>query len=222
MRYCKKSKKKLVIILLIIVVIVCSSIFAYFNYVVNPIILSISESKVKSLSAKAVTSAVTEVLASKNIYDELITISTNSDGEIVLIQANSIIINQLTRDLARTSQSKLEIIGSQGINIPLGSFTGLPVFMGRGPDIKLRLLPIGAIQCSYLSEFKAAGINQTIHKIYVNIDSIVNVVLPIANKKIETANQLLICESIIIGKVPEVYLNSNSLGDMMDLIPDRS
>lgn len=213
-----KVKKRLLIFVLIVVFII-TAILLYFNKVVNPIILSITESKIASLSTKAVNSAVSEVLVENNLYEDLVTICTNDAGDVVMIQANSVLINKLSRDLARASQTKLDTIGAQGVSIPMGSFTGMPIFIGRGPEVRLKIMPIGAIQCSFLSEFVQAGINQTNHKIYVNLTATINVVLPVANKQIVSNTQLLICENIIVGKVPEVYLSSSGIKNLMDLIP---
>ncbi len=213
-----KVKKRLLIFVLIVVFII-TAILLYFNKVVNPIILSITESKVASLSTKAVNSAVSEVLVENNLYEDLVTICTNDAGDVVMIQANSVLINKLSRDLARASQTKLDTIGAQGVSIPMGSFTGMPIFIGRGPEVRLKIMPIGAIQCSFLSEFVQAGINQTNHKIYVNLTATINVVLPVANKQIVSNTQLLICENIIVGKIPEVYLSSSGIKNLMDLIP---
>lgn len=213
-----KVKKRLLIFVLIVVFII-TAILLYFNKVVNPIILSITESKVASLSTKAVNSAVSEVLVENNLYEDLVTICTNDVGDVVMIQANSVLINKLSRDLARASQTKLDTIGAQGVSIPMGSFTGMPIFIGRGPEVRLKVMPIGAIQCSFLSEFVQAGINQTNHKIYVNLTATINVVLPVANKQIVSNTQLLICENIIVGKIPEVYLSSSGIKNLMDLIP---
>ena len=213
-----KVKKRLLIFVLIVVFII-TAILLYFNKVVNPIILSITESKVASLSTKAVNSAVSEILVENNLYEDLVTICTNDAGDVVMIQANSVLINKLSRDLARASQTKLDTIGAQGVSIPMGSFTGMPIFIGRGPEVRLKIMPIGAIQCSFLSEFVQAGINQTNHKIYVNLTATINVVLPVANKQIVSNTQLLICENIIVGKVPEVYLSSSGIKNLMDLIP---
>lgn len=213
-----KVKKRLLIFVLIVVFIV-TAILLYFNKVVNPIILSITESKVASLSTKAVNSAVSEILVENNLYEDLVTICTNDAGDVVMIQANSVLINKLSRDLARASQTKLDTIGAQGVSIPMGSFTGMPIFIGRGPEVRLKVMPIGAIQCSFLSEFVQAGINQTNHKIYVNLTATINVVLPVANKQIVSNTQLLICENIIVGKIPEVYLSSSGIKNLMDLIP---
>ena len=215
----KTKVKKRLFIFFFIVVFLITAIFLYFNKIVNPIILSITESKVASLSTKAVNSAVSEVLVENNLYEDLVTICTNDAGDVVMIQANSVLINKLSRDLARASQTKLDTIGAQGVSIPMGTFTGMPIFIGRGPEVRLKVMPIGAIQCSFMSEFVQAGINQTNHKIYVNLTATINVVLPVANKQIVSNTQLLICENIIVGKIPEVYLSSSGIKNLMDLIP---
>ena len=218
-KYRSRRKRNTTLILFFIIIFLIVGILCYINFIVNPIILSIGEAKVKSLATKAVNSAVSEVLFDNYTYDDIITIKSNEQGEITLIQANSLIINKLSRDLASVSQTKLDIIGEQGIGIQLGTLLGIPIFMGKGPEIRLKLNPIGSISCTFSSYFTQAGINQTNHKIYVNINSNLSVVLPITSKQVNNNSQILICESVLVGKVPDVYLNSNSLDNMLDLIP---
>ena len=50
----------------------------------------------------------------------------------------------------------------------------------------------------------------------------VNVVLPTANQKIEVNSEVLVCENIIVGKVPDAFLNSDNLDEMMNLIPQKN
>ena len=152
--------------------------------------------------------------------DKAITITTNDEGDVSLITANSILINRLSKELAKIAQSKIENIGQQGVLVPLGTFSGMPILVGRGPNVKIKLLPIGSISCTFESEFTQAGINQTHHRIYVNVESKVTMILPVENRTISNTVQVLICESIIIGKIPSTYLNSSQLQDMLDLIPD--
>ncbi len=195
-------------------------VFLYLNYVVNPVIIHMSEAKVKSLATKAVGSAIYEIVSGENdIYSGLIKFVYNDSKEIETIQVDSIEINLLTRSLTRLAQSNLEQIGNNGIDIPIGSFSGMPIFVGRGPTVNVKLIPIGSISSSFSSEFTSAGINQTNHKIYVTLTANVSVVLPMANKTIQTSTQVLICESIIIGDIPSTYLNSNSLDEMLNLLP---
>lgn len=194
-------------------------IILYLNYVVNPIILQTSEAQIRSLATKAVGSAIYEIVNQNDIYDNLVKITYDNEGKIRLIQANSIAINFLNRSLTKLAQKNLEQIGVQGIDIPIGSFSGLPIFVGRGPTVNIKLLPVGAISSNFSSEFTTAGINQTNHKIYVNISSNVSIILPTSNQLVTTSTQVLICENIIIGEIPETYLYSDSLDEMLNLIP---
>ena len=190
----------------------------YLNLIVNPVIMTTSESKVRSLTLKAVNSAVAEVVAESVLYNDLISVVTNNEGDIVMMQANSIMINRLSKELVKIAQSKLETIGEQGVRIPIGNFSGMPILVGRGPEVKIRLLPIGSITCSFDSHFTEAGINQTLHRIYVNIEAVVTMIMPLKNRTISNNLQVLISESILIGKIPSTYLKGN-LSDMLDLIP---
>lgn len=221
MKKIRSSNKKIkrISFLFIFVLIICG-IISYFNYVVNPIILQTSQSKVQSMAQKAVSSAIYEVINNSALYDSLITITRDDAGEIQLISSNALQINLLTRELSKNAQSKLELIGETGIKIPIGSFTGMPIFAGRGPSVTVKLLPIGTISSNFISEFTQQGINQTNHRIYVNVVSQVSVILPTYSQKVSTTTQMLICESIIIGKVPETYLKSSSLDEVLNLVPN--
>lgn len=212
-----RKKKKIAIIILVIVLI--NAILIFFGTNINKVVYEYSASKIRALSIKAVNNAVSELVTNKNIYDNLVNISTDNDGKIVLIQANSIQINMLTKDLIKTSQIKLEKIGTDGINIPIGTFSGITLFSGKGPSINIKLIPVGDVSCNFLSEFTKAGINQTLHKLYVTIDTNVNIILPLMNNNVKTSTSILICESIIVGQVPQMYLNSERLDNLLNLVP---
>lgn len=215
-----KNKKKRIIVFILFIVLINFLLF-FVGTNINNIVYDYSESKIRALSVKAVNNAVSELVSNKNIYDNLVNITTDNDGKIVLIQANSIQINMLTKDLIKTSQIKLEKIGVEGINIPLGTFTGITLLNGRGPNINVKLIPVGDVTCSFSSEFLQAGINQTLHKLYVTIDTNVNIILPIKNNTVKTTTSILICESVIVGQIPQVYLNAgtNSLNKLLNLVP---
>ena len=222
---CDKRKKlrlpirfKIGISLFIFVFIVIS-ILIFLNNVVNPVIISTMAAKTRTLSQRAVENAIFETINDTLVYDTLITITRDENGDVVLISTNSLQINLLARELVNIAQDKLEKIGTQGISIPIGTLTGLPIFVGRGPEIKVKMLPIGNITCKFSSEFKEAGINQTNHKLYLTVNSNVSVILPIENQIIETQTQIMIAESIIVGKIPDTYLKSSNIDEMLNLIP---
>lgn len=194
-------------------------ILLYLNFVVNPVIIDATESKVRSLTQKAVGTAIHEVIKGNNVYDELVTITRNNEGDIAMISSNAFKINLLSRELLDNAQKKLDLMGEQGVDVGLWTFTGLPIFANRGPQVNIKMLPIGTIYTRFRSEFSSAGINQTNHRIYLVAETNVSIILPTANKKVQTITEILITESIIVGKIPEVYLNSNNLDEMLNLIP---
>ena len=226
MNRCKKKQKlympikfKLALFLCVFTLLVIF-ILVYLNRVVNPVIIESSSAKTRSLSQKAVEQAIYDTINGNAIYDSLVMISRDEAGNVAYITTNALQINILARELARSAQEKLEDLGEEGIDIPLGTFTGMPIFVGRGPNINIKLLPIGSISCKFSSEFNDAGINQTNHKIYLTVTTNVSVILPTANQTVQTSTQVLIAESIIIGEIPDTYLNSASIDDMLNLIPD--
>lgn len=213
----KILKKSRLVICVMLVLFFC--IYLFFTKYVNPVILSTTQYKVQSLMLKAVNSAVSEVMSDNVIYDDLIKTVTNENGDITMIQANSVMINRLSKELVRESQNNIEKIGDMGVDVPIGTFSGVPILVGRGPDIKLRLLPIGSISADFTSSFSTAGINQTNHRIYINVVASVGIVMPLESKVVSSTIQVLVCESLIVGKIPETYLMASDWSQTLDLIP---
>lgn len=214
------AKRRKYFFILFIILSIFVLIIVYFIKIVNPLIIDSSEVKVRSLTLRAINSAISDVMAESVLYNDLVNVVTDEDGKIVMLNANSIMINKLSKELVKTSQTKLSEIGDAGLTIPLGNFTGISLFIGMGPDVKVRLMPIGSVNCSFESKFETSGINQTHHRIYVNVQASVNMILPIKSIRVQSSSQVLITESIIVGVVPNTYLYSNSMQDMLDLIPD--
>ncbi|MEG1706428.1 MAG: sporulation protein YunB, partial [Clostridia bacterium] len=55
-------------------------------------------------------------------------------------------------------------------------------------------------------------INQTRHKIVLEVITTVEVIVPTSHKKLETITPVLIAENLIVGKIPEFYLNGAIIG----------
>lgn len=212
------SRRQKFLVLLVFLLIIIISIFVFFNVYVNPIIITISQAKIKTMATKAVNGAVQTVINNTDVYDELIDIMTDSEGNITMFQVRSIQINKLSKDISKTAQQNLELASAEGVGIPLGTLSGISVLVGLGPEINFYVSPIGSIQSSFSSEFTSAGINQTNHRIYLTLDTTVSLVLPTSTRTVSTKSHILICESIIIGKVPDTYLNSSSLDEMLNLV----
>jgi sporulation protein YunB len=109
------------------------------------------------------------------------------------------------------------VIGNEGIQVSIGMFTGLAFLYNFGPKVSLKLTPIGIVTTDMYSEFVSIGINQTSHKVYITIEASLEVVLPFSTRTIDSVTNVLLTESVIVGKVPNVYLNSGV--NKINLIP---
>ena len=212
-----KLKKRFRVVLSVILLI--AIILLIFSFMVNPVIMDTVEIKSKALATRAMNSSVADVVMNSIVYDELVTIISDEFGNISMIQANSLEINNLSKDLALTCEERISEYGGKGVSIPVGTFTGIPLLVGLGPRINVKMTPIGSVYCKFNSKFETAGINQTVHKIYVNISASVSVIMPLSSRSFQAEQQVLISESVIVGQVPEVYLQSDTLDTLLNFVP---
>jgi sporulation protein YunB len=189
-----------------------------------PVIISMSEAKVRAAAVKAMNDAVRGIMASPLQYSDLIRITQDNDGKITMIQADTVKMNEIAMDTALTSQKNITDMGKQGVGVPLGSVLGGELLAGRGPEVYARIIPVGAVTTDFESEFQNQGINQTRHKIYLNIHATVRIVVPTDSKEINVDTKVLVTECIIIGEVPNTYMNVTDLSDLngLNLLPKAS
>ena len=78
----------------------------------------------------------------------------------------------------------------------------------------------GTVETDLRTEFVEAGINQTLHRIYLEVRCNVNILTPYDTISETITNQVLLTEGVIIGNIPDTYYNLGGLnGDqLMEMI----
>lgn len=214
-----RARKKILVFFLASFLILFG-LLAYIKFLVTPLLVETGQSKIGQESTKAMNYSVYNVLSESINYDDLIEVVTDSSGKISLIHANAIQINVLSRKIIEETDKRINInLTDSPLSIPLGAFSGIAALAGVGPKINFDIIPYSDVNCDFISEFTSAGINQTHHKIFATITALVNVVLPFNSINVKETVKFLVCESIILGEIPDTYLNSSSLDEMMNLIP---
>ena len=211
-----KRKRRLVIILLCIVVIALL-LFIHFQRNVTRVLISISEATMRASTTIAVNDAVYYTLSDEIRYEDLVTITRNDTGDIVGVSANALKINKIARDTASISQSNLKNLSLNGIPIPLGALTGIEAFAGLGPSIHFRIIPVSSVSCDFSSKFESVGINQTKHSIYLNVIADISIVMPSRTENFAVVTEILVGESVIVGRIPDSYLQADIFGDKPSL-----
>lgn len=214
----KFGKKHKIIAFLFFVLLI---VVIYIKYLIAPIVLRNTESQMKSYASKSINFAIAETMNQNVSYGDLIQIIKDEEGNVSFIEANSVRINLLSKSMSKCVMSNFLEFAKFPIKIAIGSFTGVSILSGFGPKIAFNISPFGEVYCSFSSNFDSAGINQTYHKLYMIISLNVNIVFPFERLRFSSSSEVLICETLIIGKIPEVYLNSGNLDEMLNLIPSR-
>ena len=207
------------LIILMILILAAFLIFFIIDTGVKPTIIAMSEAKIEYIAVLAMNNAVSKILGSDIKYTDLTNILTDKDGKIAMIQYNTILINTLARETSTLAQDEIRSLGAEGIGIPLGSITKSKILSGWGPNIKVKIIPVGSVSINFSDEFKQAGINQTRHKIYMEMQTQVRIVVPLGSDIINVATKVPITETIIIGDVPDTYVNVDNEDQMLNLVP---
>jgi len=160
-------------------------------------------------ATEAIQQAVVDNIAGEVNYNNLIQ-PGSSDGRIVFMQADALSISRLQARAQLAIQERLARLQAKTYYIPLGQVLGLKLLAAYGPPVPLRFVPMGTVSVSVGDTFEAAGINQTRHRIYLQVESEVQVVAPLNREQVRVASTIPVAEAIIVGPVPQTYISLGS------------
>lgn len=204
----QKDLSKLFKVAIILTIAISTAYFGIKG--IQPIIEKNCKSLAKSVATKVSNIKATEVMA-KYEYDDILEISKDQDGNINRVGTNIFTINKIISDIPVYIQEELEREENSSFKIPLGSFLGSKLFSGIGPKVSVKIQMVGDLDTDLRSEFTSAGINQTLHRIYLEINCRVIILTPFETIEEEIANQVLIAEGVIVGDIPNAYYNLNGI-----------
>jgi len=174
----------------------------------QPILAQMAGVKVDYLASKAINDAITRKITQENIeYGNLIVFEKDSQGQITALKTDMIAINRLKTGITDDVLEALHGVGVSDLSIPLGNLTGSDLLSGRGPSIPVRIVPLGMVSAGFSNQLSDAGINQTRHQVMMDIQVSVEVLLPGYNTQRQIAAQVCVAETVIVGSVPDSYLN---------------
>ena len=215
----KKRRRKTIVAVLLSVCLVVIAAAIYFQRNVTKVLISISEATMRAFTTVAINDAVYYTMSDGVRYEDLVSIERDSAGDITAVSANALKINKIARDAASISQANLKNLSLNGIPIPLGALTGIEALAGFGPRIHIRIIPVSSVTCAFSSEFESVGINQTKHSIYLNVVADISIVMPSRTEKFAVTTDILVCECVLVGDVPDVYLQGDIFGNHSGLVP---
>lgn len=216
----QNSGKWFVCLILLILVVIYSAV--YTEKIVKPNMAAIAEVRVKAMITQTVNDAINDQLVNSTSISDLLTIKTDNEGNISLVQSNTAAMNNMATGITQTVQNSYKVMKPMEVKVPIGSILGSPILSQMGPYIELKVIPIGMSRVNFITEFESTGINQTKYKVYLEIDSQARVLAPFSINNINVQNTILVAEAVIVGEVPDSYINvpEESILDATDNVPD--
>lgn len=200
-------RKTVAILLILFILSVFIGSFLYIDRTLRPTITVLAETKALELANRSINKSVAEMVEGKINYEDLMNIRVDANDKITMIQANTIMMNEIASAVALEIQDELKKVKSTSAYIPIGTALGSPILAKYGPKLKVAIEPIGTVTVNFKTEFESSGINQTRHRIYLEAQTQVRVVIPLTTSTKEIKAQIPICETVIVGDVPNSYIN---------------
>ena len=213
----KKKNRVVRWIILFFVIVAGFCLFVERN--LRPVVLNMAEAKSIALATRLINEAMNEATDGRVNYEDLMNVICDAQGRVSMVQANTVRMNDVSTAVVNAAEAQLDSMRTEAVGIPLGSALGSQVLAASGPVIPVQVVPIGGVQTEFHTEFETSGINQTRHKIYMTVTAWIRVVIPTQAREVEVSNNLLLAESIIVGEVPDSFVDVNNEEDMLNLIP---
>ena len=140
-------------------------------------------------------------------YDYFVNLQKDKDGNVTAISANMARINTLSSEILQDVIQSTDS-GELNIEIPLGNLMGSNLLLGRGPKIPVKVLMLTSSYSDFKSELVSAGINQTKHQLVLEVRVQIDVLMPWEVRSTEVVTEVIIAETVLVGKVPQAYYTS--------------
>lgn len=215
---CIYRRKRSLLLRLALVMLLPLGLFLWAEHNLRPVILAMAEAQARVLAVQAMNDAVFEVMREGGVYSDLMHVVLDGEGRVSMMQANTARMNELATQAALAVQKNLDAIAEAGVEIPLGAAFGSRLLAGSGPIVHVRVVPVGAVSTEFVSEFTAAGINQTRHRIFLQMDATVQMVIPTGTQTAAVSAHVPVAESIIVGEVPDSFVDVADTEDMLNLL----
>lgn len=204
MRWLRRLLIRLGLVLLIFLIMIMT-LRSKFRFVIN----DLARTSVMNTTSDMTNDAITRQIAAGTIaYDRIVYFEKDLDGRITALKTNMSEVNRLKTDVLNIINDEILALDHSDIGIPLGSLFLPELFSGRGPAIPVHILSIRNSDASFSSSFSQAGINQTLHRLNMEVSIDVAVLVLGETSNFIVSSEVVVAETIIVGQVPNTYLQT--------------
>ena len=180
----------------------------------KPVMTSMATARVSNLVNRIVSAAVNEAVENGDIdYQNFVIFEKDETGHITALRSNVAEVNRMQGQITDEILHRLSEVATSELEIPLGTLTGSALLAGRGPSLFVRMQAVGSASAAFRNRFTAAGINQTRHQIFLDVDVYMSILLPGMKTSTKVSNEIAVAETVIVGGVPDTYTYFSTMPD---------
>lgn len=192
---------------LAIALLVAGTVIALLESKLRPVVAEVAAAQAQNAMTAVVEGAVTADLAARQVsYADFVTIQRDEGGAITALTTDMARMNLLRSELTAAVLEALEGVDVSDVQVPLGSLFDLEPLWAKGPALKAKAMTVGTVRAEFDSQFTSAGVNQTLHRIWLEVDVPMTLLLPGGEVEASLHTRLCVAETVIVGKVPDTYL----------------
>ena len=174
---------------------------------IDPLVRELAVAAVDDAASNQITDAVNRQIDEGNIqYSRLVTLEKDNSGAVTALTTNMREINRLKNQLLSELDREIYKIDEARIRVPLGNLTGTELLSGHGPGIPVRIVSVASSDAKFTGEFSEAGINQTLHRIMLEVSLELLILLPSGTVKDHVSSDICVAETVLLGPVPSSYI----------------
>lgn len=190
-----------------VALVLVALVAGFFSARFSPVLQEVAGAEIQREIQLLVTQAVSEELLAQYSYETLIHLERDGEGKIAAMTTDMAKVNGLKNYVITQLNTQLEALPPQKISIPVGSLTNVAFFAGRGFGIPVQIQRSGTIYAELSHEFTDAGINQSRHQIWLKLRIPIKAVVSGTVWEETVSSAVLVGETVIVGSVPDTYLN---------------
>ena len=214
LRYLRLTGRQRVGIWLTLLVLALLAAAVSLLWHLKPVMTSMATARVSNLVNRIVSAAVNEAVENGDIdYQNFVIFEKDETGHITALRSNVAEVNRMQGQITDEILHRLSEVATSELEIPLGTLTGPALLAGRGPSLFVRMQAVGSASAAFRNQFTAAGINQTRHQIFLDVDVYMSILLPGMKTSTKVSNEIAVAETVIVGGVPDTYTYFSTMPD---------
>ena len=205
MRWNRRSRKRLLALTLLGLAV---AFLLFMRLSVAPLVQELAKARVANKASSIINDAVEAQLRNDNIdYDAIVFLEKDRNGAITALKTNINEINRLKTEILSVIDTMLLDLDVNDVGLPLGSLI-LPEFCsGTGPVLPVKVMSISTSDADFYNEFTEAGINQTSHRIDMEVRITMTILTPVGTESVTATSTVVVAETVIVGTVPGSYVD---------------